>query len=231
MLLGIAKCEAQRTCVAGPRFGGLAKAKTRTASDSQENGIMKELVEPTRPLKPGVAGFQLRSERRPRRGGYTLVEVVFALSIMAMVFAAVMTAYVQGDYFVEQSGFSLAAQTLCVQTLEQAKACVWDPSINKNELTNLTLMEWTYNANTGVGTGYCTNMLDLPISGTNNVVIATNFVTVQMFYLNNVSNPPVKMQMITVNTVWASLMKGVVRVFTNTTATLLAPDNRDVSSL
>jgi len=192
---------------------------------------MKELVESAKPVETGVAGFQLRPGNRPRRGGFTVLEVVFAVSVLAVVFATVITAYVQTTYCVEQSGYSLAAQSLCVQTLEQAKACVWDLSVGKNELTNLTLMNWTYNASTGVGTGYCTNMLDLPIKGTNNAVVATNFVTVKMLYLNASSNPPVKMQMVTVSTVWPSMMKGKVRIFTNTTATLLAPDNRDASSL
>ena len=58
-----------------------------------------------------------------------------------------------------------------MQQIEQARSAVWDYSINKNELTNLNLRAWTYNATTRVGTGYTTNVLDLPISGTNIVVV------------------------------------------------------------
>ena len=65
-----------------------------------------------------------------------------------------------------------------IQQIEQARSAVWDYSIAKNELTNLNLLSWTYNSTTKVGKGYITNVLDVPISGTN-IVVATNFVTVK----------------------------------------------------
>ena len=58
---------------------------------------------------------------------------------------------------------------------------------------------WTYNAATRVGTGYTTNVLDVPVSGTN-IVVATNFVTVKMLNLTGLTN--VQVQMVTVDTVW-----------------------------
>jgi hypothetical protein len=79
-----------------------------------------------------------------------------------------------------------------------------------------------------VGTGYTTNVLDLPISGTN-VVMATNFVTVKMLNLTGLSN--VLVQMVTVDTVWPLKTRSGTRLFTNRTATYYGPDNRDVSSI
>jgi hypothetical protein len=82
-----------------------------------------------------------------------------------------------------------------------------------------------------VGTGYSTNVLDLPISGTNNVV-ATNFVTISMKYLNGSTSPPVQVQVVQVDTVWPFSAFGTSRrLFTNTTVNYYAPDNRDASSL
>lgn len=164
------------------------------------------------------------------RKAFTLVEVVVSLAVLAMVFGAIITAYIQSGFFIEHSGYSLAAQALSVQSIEQTRACIWDTSIGKNELTNLNLINWNYNAGTRTATGYFTNILDVPRIG-NKSVIATNFVTVRMCYLNGSSNPPVQLQMVIVDTVWPSTMNGRIRIFTNRTATLIAPDDRDTSSL
>jgi type II secretory pathway pseudopilin PulG len=167
--------------------------------------------------------------KRPLRA-FTLAEVMIALGIVTLMFGGIITAYIQSARQAEWAGYSLAAQGLGIQQIEQARSAVWDTSIGKNEMTNLTLMGWTYNAATGVGTGYATNMLDLPVSGTN-TVYATNYVTLKMFWVNGVSNPPVQMQMLTVDTVWPFKSYSGTRLFTNRTATYYAPDNRDASSL
>lgn len=65
----------------------------------------------------------------------------------------------------EWTGYSLAAQAVGDQQIEQARSAVWDYSIGKNELTNLKSTGWSYNATTKVGKGYSTSVLDLPISG------------------------------------------------------------------
>ena len=98
----------------------------------------------------------------------------------------------------------------------------------KNEITNLNLLSWSYNTTTKVGAGYATNVLDLPVSGTN-VVVATNFVTVKMLNLSGLSN--VQVQMVIVDTVWPFLTGGQKRLYTNRTASYFGPDNRDASSL
>jgi prepilin-type N-terminal cleavage/methylation domain-containing protein len=164
-----------------------------------------------------------------RLRGFTLVEVMVALGIVTLLFSGILTAYIQSSRQAEWTGYSLAAQAIGVQQIEQARSGVWDLSISKNELTNLNLLSWTYNAATKVGTGYTTNVLDLPISGTNNVVMATNFVTVKMLNLTGLSN--VLVQMVTVDTVWPLTTRYGTRLFTNRTATYYGPDNRDVSSI
>jgi prepilin-type N-terminal cleavage/methylation domain-containing protein len=164
------------------------------------------------------------------KGGFTLVEVVLSIAIMSLVLYGLIATYTQVSFRAEWSGCSMAAQALGLQQVEQARSAVWDWSIGKNEITNLTLNGWTYNASTGVGSGYSYATLDLPVSGTN-IVVATNYVTVKMLYFNGVTNPPVQMQMVTVSTVWPFNMLGRMRYFTNTTATYYGPDNRDASSL
>jgi prepilin-type N-terminal cleavage/methylation domain-containing protein len=160
--------------------------------------------------------------------GFTLVELAIALAMITLLFSGVITAYVQSSRSAEWAGYSLAAQAASIQQLEQARSGVWDYSIGKNELTNLNLLAWTYNATTQVGTGYTTNVLDLPVSGTN-IVVVTNFVTVKKLNLTGFTN--VQVQMVTVDTVWP-FWKGSSRLlFTNRTASYFGPDNRDVSSL
>jgi prepilin-type N-terminal cleavage/methylation domain-containing protein len=159
--------------------------------------------------------------------GFALVEVVIALAIITLLFNGVITAYVQAGRSAEWAGYSLAAQAIGTQQIEQARAGVWD-GVKLNELTNLNLLSWSYNASTRVGTGYTTNILDVPVSGTN-FVIVTNYVTIKMLDLTGFTN--VQVQMVTVDTVWPLLSRTGTRLFTNRTANYFGPDNRDVSSL
>lgn len=173
---------------------------------------------------PAVAGA------RKRKAAFSLAEVVVAMAIVAIVLGGMTVAYTQATRRAQWSGYSLAAQALAIQTLEQARAAVWDPSIQKNELTNLNLFAWSYNSGTKTMTGYSWSNLDLPISGTN-FVRATNFVRVSLVDLNGATNPPVKIQMVKVDTVWPFQWGNVTRYFTNSIATYCAPDNRDPDSL
>lgn len=161
--------------------------------------------------------------------GFTLVELVIALAILTLVFSGILTAYVQASRSAEWAGYSLAAQAIGIQQIEQARSAVWDYSVGKNELLTMSnLLSWSYNATTRVGTGYTTSVLDVPISGTNNVVV-TNFVTIKMLNLTGFTN--VQVQMVSVDTVWPFLSRSGSRLFTNRTASYFGPDNRDMSSL
>jgi type II secretory pathway pseudopilin PulG len=168
-----------------------------------------------------------------RRGGtraFTLVEAVMAVAVAAVAFGMIVLCYIQATRRAEWSGYSLAAQSLAIQQLEQARSAVWDPVLGKNEITNLNLSGWSYDGGTRTGRGYSWGTLDLPIAGTN-VMTATNFVTVQMIYLNNTMNPPVQVHMVRVDTVWNYSAGRIKRPCTNTVCTYLAPDNRDAKTL
>jgi type II secretory pathway pseudopilin PulG len=167
--------------------------------------------------------------RKRPASAFTLAEVVMAVAISALIFGGILTANVQLTKRAEWTGQSLAAQALAIQQLEQARSAIWDNSLEKNEMTNLNLLGWTYNTSTRVGKGYSYATLDLPIAGTN-YVRATNYVTITQ--LTNVTGlPAVKLQMVQVDTVWRFLAFGGPRLFTNTVATYYAPDNADASNL
>ena len=140
---------------------------------------------------------------------FTLMEVIISLCIVAVVFAGVLGTYAHADYRAEWSGYSLAAQALAVQELEQAKSAVWDLlSVPvKNELTNLPPVTAA--------------MLDIPVSGTN-VVWATNYATIKPILLW--SNPAVSTYLVRVDTVWPFRWKGQIKYYTNTVADYIAPD-------
>jgi type II secretory pathway pseudopilin PulG len=142
-----------------------------------------------------------------RTGGFTLIEVVICVFIMMIVFAAIITAYIQTSYRAEWSGYSLAAQAAAIQQLEAAKAAVWDPlqATNKDEITQLP-------ASTVV-------LLDLPVNGTNYVYV-TNYTTITLIQVaGGYSNYMVK-----VDAVWPFRWKNQMLYFTNTVADYYAPD-------
>ena len=171
---------------------------------------------------------------RANRGaaGFTLAEVVIAIAVTGLAFAGILTGYTQSSRQAEWAGYSLAAQALAVQQIEQARSAVWDYSTvsGRNELTNLNLINPQYNSATKTATGYSWATLDLPYSGANTVK-ATNYVIIKMFYINNNANPPVQLQMVQVDTVWPFAAGGLLKYFTNTIATYFAPDNRDPATL
>lgn len=167
---------------------------------------------------------------RTRKFGFTLAEVVVALAIVAMVFSGMLVAYIQAAKRAQWSGYSLAAQALAIQQIEQARCADWDPTI-RNEITNLALI----NPNLSVGgqyytfKGYSWTNLDLPTSG-GKFVPATNFVRVTMIHsMQGVTAiPGVNMQMIRVDTVWPFVWGGISRLYTNTICTFVAPDNHEI---
>jgi len=115
--------------------------------------------------------------------GFTLVEVVISVSILALAMAGMIYGYVQTNYRAEWSSMSLGAQTLAAESVEQARAAKWD----------------IHDANpaTGPGTGdelpaptnyieVFTNSLLIPSSGVPMTV--TNYVSI----IEAFTNPPVR---------------------------------------
>ena len=143
---------------------------------------------------------------KARAAAFTLAEVVICVGIMMLVFAAIITAYVQTSYRAEWAGYSLAAQAAAVQQLESAKAAVWDPLQTPvmDQISQLPLV-------TSV-------LLDLPVSGTN-TLYATNYITVTLMQNGVYSN-----YFVQVNTVWPFRWKNQTVYFTNTIADYYAPE-------
>ena len=195
---------------------------------------LKDNDEPAAQIAASLMPATVPGRRRRRwECGLTLVEVLVAIVIVAIVFDAVITCYIHTGIMVEWTGYSLAAQQLGVQCLEQTRSAVWDIALGKNEITNLNLINYSWNPSTLTLTGYTTNILDVPYSDTN-YVLATNFITVQTIYANNASNVPVQLQVVRVDTVWVFQdwkNYSSRTLYTNSIGTYMAPDNRDPSSL
>ena len=140
---------------------------------------------------------------------FTLVEVAMAIAIMGVLFSGVIVSYVHTARRTEWSGYSLAAQALAIQQLEQARSAKWDvldtPVVD--EVTNLPLVTAT--------------TLDIPISGTNRV-IATNYVTLRTIMIS--SNPVVSVHLVRVDTVWPFTKGHSTVYFTNSVANYISPD-------
>ena len=172
--------------------------------------------------------------RCPRlSAGYSLAEVVVAVAIIALVYGVILNCYIQSGLRAQWAGYSLAAQSLATEQIEQVRSGVWDPSwgaSSKDEMTNVGRYwpSWTLTTTSSNFTwsGYNTNYLDVPYYGTN-WTIATNFVSVTFIPFSD--NTSIYIQMIRVDTVWPFYRKGT-NYFTNTAAILLAPDNRDLNS-
>jgi Tfp pilus assembly protein PilV len=145
--------------------------------------------------------------------GFTLAEVVICVFVAALVFAGMIACYVQGAYRAEWSGYSLAAQALAIQQLEQAKSAVWDNQAfpPKNEITNIVLVTAA--------------VLDVPIAGTN-AVWATNYATWSQITGISASSSA-SVYMVKVDTVWPFIWKGQIRYFTNSIANYYGPDTPD----
>ena len=145
----------------------------------------------------------LKQGRARSQRAFTLAEVAVAMAITAMSMAGVVAGYIFATRQAEWSAFSLAAQALATQRLEQTRAAQWEPRQPLDELvaTNFPTVP--------------TNRLDMPISGTN-ITYATNFTTITD--LQPVIGYPLKM--IRVDCVWSFRQ----RAYTNTIATYRAPD-------
>lgn len=145
---------------------------------------------------------------RGRHGvsGFTLVEVVIAVLISTIVFATVIYAYVGANDRAEWSAYSLAAQSLATQGIEQARAAQWDPEswpvIDKLPVTNYTRVE----------------KLDVLVSGT--PVLATNYVSI-----STIATSP-QIRQLRADCVWVLVSRyhGAAGPFTNTAVTFRASD-------
>ena len=126
------------------------------------------------------------------------------MAITVMSLAGVIMGYILAIRQAEWSAYSLAAQSLATQRLEQTRAAKWDPRasppVDEVVTNNFPTVP--------------TNVLDMPVSGTN-MAYATNFTTI-----SDVTNGGYPLKLIRVDCVWSFRE----RVFSNTIATYRAPD-------
>lgn len=143
---------------------------------------------------------------RKKTRGFTLAEVVISVGLAALIFSGVIYGYALTSDRAQWSACSLAAQSLAVQGVEQARSAKWDPQawppIDELGTTNYTQV----------------STLDVPVAK-GNVIYATNYVsiaTVSTF-------PPVRQ--LRADCVWQLLNGARTRgLFTNSVITLRAPD-------
>jgi prepilin-type N-terminal cleavage/methylation domain-containing protein len=134
-------------------------------------------------------------------GGFTLAEVVMAMALLTVVVQGVIYGYIQSSRRAEWNGRSLAAQSLALQAIEQARAAKWDPQtwpvVDELPPTNFSTVE----------------ALDIPLSGP--AILATNYVQITAVSVN----PPLRQ--IRSDCVWSLAGSGT---YTNSVSTLRAPD-------
>jgi type II secretory pathway pseudopilin PulG len=145
----------------------------------------------------------LEANRRSRAGfsAFSLVEVVISVAILALCLGGIVYGYVLQAHRAEWSAYSLAAQSLASQAIEQARSAQWDPQawpvIDELPPTNFFTVE----------------QLDMLRSGL--PVSATNFITITEVS----TNPPLRQ--IEVACTWMFMNRGP---FTNTMISLRAAD-------
>lgn len=150
---------------------------------------------------------------------FTLLEVVVALMITGVVFAGIIAGYVQSARRVEWNAYSLAAEGLNIQQVEQIRAAKWDTQSvsNVDETSMLALTNWAF-AN-GKWTGFMPAILDIPCNASNGQFVwATNYVS--LCIVTVAPNPVVTVKLIQADTVWSFRGKR----FTNSVAAYRAPD-------
>ena|SRR5687767_8360175 len=151
----------------------------------------------------GVSLKQTLSRKQGRRG-FTLIEQLFALLLAGITVSAVVSGFWQSVQQSEWSAHSLAAQSLAMQVMEQARAARWQPNgappVDDLQQTNFAVR--------------ADEVLDVP-AGRGQNLLATTRTTIRSIS----ESPPLKM--IEVQTEWRF---GNRRLYTNTIATYRAPD-------
>ena len=144
--------------------------------------------------------------RQRQTGGFTLIEVLVALVIIGLTFGVVINTYVRATDRAEWSAYSLAAQSIAQQGIEQVRAAKWDPQ------------NWPTVDDLGVTNFSQVEQLDIAATGAS--VLATNYISV-----TTVSTSP-QLRQLRADCVWMliSRQKVVAGPFTNTAVTLRGPD-------
>lgn len=147
--------------------------------------------------------METKPANRADQRGNTFVEALASMLVVGIMAAGLVSGFMYTHKQAEWSAYNLAAQSLALQPIEQARSAKWDAYAHPP-------VDQLWNSNFPS----TTNILDIPVSGTN-IVYATNRVNIRLVS----TNPPLKE--ISVVTTWAFMYRGV---FSNTAVTYRAPD-------
>jgi prepilin-type N-terminal cleavage/methylation domain-containing protein len=151
----------------------------------------------------------LRHQPRRIQAGFSLLEVVMAMFVFTIVVAGMVDGYVQMNRMATWASWSLAAQSVASEGLEQARAAQW------NELSGPDQWPPTTNALGNSWPCIITNCsLDVPSTG--QPIWVTNLITI-----STVSTAP-PLRMIRSDCIWSFSITG--QFYTNTVITMRAPD-------
>lgn len=164
----------------------------------------------------------VRNGRAASRMGFTLVEVMVSVVILALVLAGVCYGYTQANRVAVWSSMSQAAQSYAMQGMEQARAALWNPwdsETNEDELPY----------SNGGPVIVQSDFMDIPMRGSPWTSTATNYAYLQTnyVYVTTVSNSSsgvfnCYLRQITSSVVWRFPLTG--QSFTNSIVTLRASD-------
>ena len=135
-------------------------------------------------------------------GAFTLMEVVIAAAIAALICTGVVQVYILGSRKAQYAACSLAANMQAIKKIEQVIFANWIPSYGTTNIFNPAL------------TNTDTENLEMPVANTN-VITCTNYTSVNLLS----TNPPYVM--IRVDCVWGFNGLGT---YTNTVAVLRGPN-------
>jgi len=169
-------------------------------------------------LKVKQPAFKVAFRRnRSASTGFTLMEILMAVVIFAMVSCGVIYGYIQANRMAEFSAMSLAAQAYASQGAEQVRAADWRPR-DYPQTNGYGTMDELTNGFHSVNT----YILDVPVKGSPASNDFGFFVTNYVSITNAIpgGNPPLRM--IRSDAVWTFYMTG--KVYTNTIILLRAPD-------
>ena len=121
---------------------------------------------------------------RADQRGFTLVESLASMLVVGIMVAGMASGFMFTHKQAEWSVYNLAAQSLALQPIEQARSAKWDAYA-------IPPVDQLWNSNFPS----TTNILDIPITGTN-IVYATNRVSITWVS----TNPPLKQ--VSVVTTW-----------------------------
>src|SRR5512139_2712378 len=78
---------------------------------------------------PSEARHIVMGRGRPcRAGAFTLVEALASMFILGLMVTGIVAGFTQSHRMAGWSAYSLAAQSLAMQPIEQARAAKWDPT-------------------------------------------------------------------------------------------------------